>query len=111
MNHTAAQIIMAALILYYGWIAVWALHNYKEASKREKAEKHDDLTPPEKRVFSELRNLRHSSIWGIAISNVCEVPDAERFRELIRSLKSQAADDENTMRAILGDKLELIKAL
>lgn len=107
----AARIIEIALIGFYGSIAWIAVRNYKEASARENAETHDDLTPPEKQVFSSLRNLRHDSIWGIAISNVCEVPDAARFRELIRSLKSQAADDEGTMRAILGDKLELIKAL
>ncbi len=71
----------------------------------------EDLTPPEKQVFEQLRQLQHNSIWGIAISNVCEVPDVTRFRELIKSLKSQYNDNPEVMTSILGEVTPKVIAL
>ena len=54
---------------------------------------------------------KDSSLWGQAIYNVCSDPDVVRFRELIKQLKSQAADNPEIMKEILGSAYEYVMDL
>ena len=54
---------------------------------------------------------KDSSLWGPAIYNVCNDPDVVRFRELIKELKSQAADNPEAMKEILGSAYDYVMDL
>jgi hypothetical protein len=62
------------------------------------------LTDKEREFFNCLQNVEEQSLWGYAISNVVKSPDVERYRGLIKSLKSQAQDCEPIMVNILGQE-------
>lgn len=65
---------------------------------------YDILSEQEKNTAALLKQVDHDSIWGIAIRRVFENWDAVRFRRLICDLKSQANDNMESMRNILGEK-------
>lgn len=69
------------------------------------------LNPLEVRAFEELKKLDHDSIWGIAVKNVMQANDPIPFRRLICDLKSQANDNSQVMKNILGDAYESVVAL
>jgi hypothetical protein len=63
------------------------------------------LSVEEKKCYLSLEKMVGDSIWLIAIKNVCEKPDAYRFRKLVCQLKSQAADNPEVMKTILGEQV------
>lgn len=52
-----------------------------------------------------------SSLLGPAIYNICSDPNVVEFRELIKELKSQAADNPEAMKEILGSAYEYVMDL
>jgi hypothetical protein len=63
------------------------------------------LSIDEKQCYLLLEKMDGDSIWLVAIKRVCEKPNAYRFRRLICELKSQAADNAEVMKNILGDNV------
>jgi len=63
------------------------------------------LSVDEKKCFVAMENLDRDNIWMIAIRNVCKNPNVYRFRKLVAELKSQAADNGQIMKNILGQEL------
>jgi hypothetical protein len=63
------------------------------------------LSVEEKKCYMMLEKIVGDSIWIIAIKNVVEKPDTYRFRKLICQLKSQAADNPEVMKSILGENV------
>ncbi len=62
----------------------------------------DKLSDREKKVFESLKKISRDSLWNDAIQVVVSSGDTERFRKLIIQLQSQAADNREVMRRILG---------
>jgi hypothetical protein len=67
-------------------------------------EPHHELNDNEAVCFSLLKEVSHESVWATAIRNVIHSNDIPRFRRLICDLKSQANDNMDSMRTILGNK-------
>jgi hypothetical protein len=63
------------------------------------------LSVEEKQCFLLMKKMIGDSIWLLAIKNVVEKPDTYRFRKLICQLKSQAQDNPEIMKSILGDSV------
>lgn len=62
------------------------------------------LNNEERTFFEMIRDIEpDSSIWGLAISNVAKDPEPYKVKELIRQLKSQAADNIQVMKSIIGE--------
>lgn len=70
-----------------------------------------NLSEPETKVFEQLKELNSSSLWGLAITNVCATPDAGRFRELVKQLQSQGSDNPTVMKSILGPAYDSVMYL
>jgi hypothetical protein len=66
---------------------------------------YDLLSIEEKKCYISLERIVGESIWIIAIKNVVEKPDVYRFRKLVCELKSQAADNPEVMKSILGNNV------
>ena len=62
----------------------------------------EKISSDEYRMFQFLLGVESKTLWGIAINNVCNAPDACKFRQLICDLKSQAHDEPAIMQSILG---------
>lgn len=62
------------------------------------------INDQEKKFFQCLEQVKETSLWGLAISNVVKNPDVPRFRRLVCDLKSQAHDNGEVMVAILGQQ-------
>lgn len=60
------------------------------------------LSTKEQSFLTTLKEITHDSIWGIAITNVINDPQAWKVRKLICELKSQASDNSEVMLNILG---------
>lgn len=69
------------------------------------------LNPLEVKALEELKKVDHDSIWGIAVKNVMKENDPVPFRRLISELKSQANDNSDVMKNILGNAYEPVIAL
>lgn len=62
------------------------------------------LTQEEKTFFHMIRDIEpHSSLWGLAISNVAKEPEPYKVKELIKQLRSQASDNKDLMKCIIGE--------
>lgn len=61
------------------------------------------LSEKEKSFYNELQSVRPDTIWGVAITNVLANPTYEKFKHLVRELKSQCNDCAETMMSILGE--------
>jgi hypothetical protein len=62
------------------------------------------LTIEEQEVFCELCEVEQDNGWVEGVNHVLHYGTAERFRLLIRQLRSQASDDMDIMEKILGAK-------
>lgn len=71
----------------------------------------NQLSIPEQTAFEKLKTLTTESIWSLAIKNVTDAFDPYRFRLLICQLKSQADDNPEVMKNILGDAYESVVSL
>ena len=60
------------------------------------------LSNKERELIKLLRTVEGDSMWAIAIRNVLGEGLAWKVRRLIAELKSQRADDPQTMRLIIG---------
>lgn len=60
------------------------------------------LSNKERELVKLLRNVQGDSMWATAIRNVLGEGLAWKVRRLIAELKSQRADDPQTMRLIIG---------
>jgi hypothetical protein len=69
------------------------------------------LSPEERNAFDALCELKGKSIWHIAIENQLQHGSAEGFQHLLESLHSQAEDNEEMMREILGVAFEPVMVL
>lgn len=69
------------------------------------------LNPLEVKALEELKKVDHDSIWGLAVKSVMKQNDPIPFRRLISELKSQANDNAQVMKNILGDAFEPVIAL
>lgn len=61
-----------------------------------------ELTENENAVLQELSKIENDSLWGIAIKNVVADPQPVRVLRLYYQLKSQACDNPQMMKNILG---------
>ncbi|MFL5810063.1 MAG: hypothetical protein ACJ749_11120 [Flavisolibacter sp.] len=66
---------------------------------------YDLLSAEEKKCFLLMQQMKGNSLWFVAIKNVVEKPDSYRFRKLICQLKSQASDNPEVMKNILGENV------
>jgi hypothetical protein len=69
------------------------------------------LSVNEQKVFEQLENISHESLWADAIRLVVNARDPSRFRSLILQLQSQSRDNESVMRNILGDAFDSVMSL
>jgi hypothetical protein len=69
------------------------------------------LSVDEQKVFEQLENISHESLWADAIRLVVNARDPSRFRSLILQLQSQSRDNESVMRNILGDAFDSVMSL
>lgn len=76
----------------------------KSKSTKSVTYTYDILSIKEREAANMLKKVDHESIWGIAIRNVFSNWDVVRFRRLICDLKSQANDNMESMRNILGNE-------
>lgn len=72
----------------------------------------DLISEQEKRLFLSLTEVSDETCWGVSINKIIEQPDIKRWKLLIKSLKSQANDCNQTMMNIIGERsLNLLKAV
>lgn len=64
-----------------------------------------DLTPRERYIYTIILEVRHDSIWGVAIDKFRENPTPEHLRQLIVELSDQAKDSPAGMAVVIGDEL------
>jgi|GEM_PF-6575745 len=64
----------------------------------------NQLTKQEFEAYILLAEVKGDSIWGIAIQRVLQENNVARFRQLICELKSQADDEPDTMKRIIGQE-------
>jgi len=62
----------------------------------------DNLTQQESNLFLALSKVRENTLWGKAINKALENPTVDRFRSLVKQLKSQNNDNPVIMLDILG---------
>jgi hypothetical protein len=70
---------------------------------------YDLMSIDEKKCYLLLEKSEGDNLWLVAIKRVCEKPNVWRFRKLICELKSQASDNQEVMKNILGD--DVLKAI
>lgn len=72
----------------------------------------DLISEPEKRLFLSLTEVNDETCWGVAINKIIAEPEVKRWKLLVKSLKSQAKDCDETMQNIIGERsLTLLKAV
>lgn len=71
----------------------------------------EQLSPAELQAFYLLERVEMNSVWGHAINHVVKAPNVCKFRMLVCDLKSQANDNVEVMRSILGDAYTAIVQL
>lgn len=69
----------------------------------EHFEGYDLLTDEEKNVYDHLKKVKADSLWKPAIECVIRFGDPLTFLRLVLELKSQAKDNPNSMKRMLGD--------
>jgi hypothetical protein len=69
-----------------------------------------ELTYKEKIARAALEKIEHESLWIMAINKVLTDFSVEGFRLLIHSLNSQASDNPEVMKRILGPAYESVIA-
>lgn len=62
------------------------------------------LSDSEIELLTQLREVKHDSLWGAVISDVVNAKrvDVKAFRNLVCQLKSQAFDNPMVMQKIIG---------
>lgn len=66
------------------------------------------MTHKEKHAIALLRKVEPTTMWGFAIQSALANPTIHNFRELLKNLLSQWADNPDVMRNILGFDLPSI---
>jgi hypothetical protein len=70
-----------------------------------------ELYESEKAVLALLKEVKEDSLWGIAIKKVCDDPEPVKVLRLFYQLKSQACDNPELMKRILGTAFKPLIAL
>lgn len=63
------------------------------------------LTPREKYIYSILLEVRHDSIWGVAVERFRKEPTPSHLRQLIAELSEAASDNPESMAVVIGWEL------
>lgn len=85
--------------------------SHSNAANKKSNPMQTQLSVSEKRVFEKLRNVSEESLWGLGIKKAIEANDPGRFRSLIEQLQSQAKDNRDVMRKILGNAYSSVMRL
>jgi len=105
------KLFLPSIIFLWVFYRFVFLFDYKEKQKLRGLHLSftEEITNEEYVAYCFLCRIdKDSSLWGPAIYNVCSDPDVVRFRELIKDLKSQAADNPTAMKEILGNAYEYV---
>jgi hypothetical protein len=71
----------------------------------------NELTECEKAVLEELRQVYNDSPWGQVVKHVCANPTPVSVLRLFYQLKSQACDNPEMMKGILGKSFKSLITL
>ena len=73
---------------------------------------YDVLNPTEQLFYELIHDLETDSLWRDAINQFLSRPSLPGFRRLVSDLKSQANDNADVMKDILGvEAFEVLKSL